>query len=257
MRGKTWWVFTILAAVSLTVLGLLVQGPTGTLESRRAEAAPSRRSTKAVLGHHMKAYVATDGSYSFLRPRGWSVNQTQNGATVRQNPKDSKSARVDLLLMSTGGKLNSGQVIDILAKTMKSQYPSFSENARKVLSTEHDITAVVFSFMEGKVLMSGVGVAASKGQAVMWGDIYGADNGFRNYNAAALLIYMMASMNQGKKPRIPDLPNIPAAARSARRAKVSKQSHSKRMRRAAVMTHYWNNFRYIHPKAFRWYARPY
>lgn len=262
MKTRAWWFFPGLAVLGMTGLGLAALGPSSHMGVGLVAAAPARPSTKAVLGHDMVAFVSSDGTYSFLRPRGWTVTQSQNGATIRQNPKDTKSARVDLLLLATGGKLNSGQVIDLLAKGMKDQYPSFSEGARQVLSKEHDITAVIFTYLEGQVLMSGVGVAASSGQAVLWGNIYGSDTGFKNYNAAALLIYMMGSMSQGKSPRAPDLPKLPPKAVSARSVRApggqaagAGASRAQRMGQAAVMTHYWNNFRYMHPSAFRWYAR--
>jgi len=232
-------------------LFLSVVGATLFLSKNSVEAAPSSRAIKAALGHRMKTYVAKDKSYSFLRPRGWSVTQNENGATIIEKANDPNGARVDLLVFSTGGKLKSSQIIDLLAKGMKQQYPSFSEGGRRVLSKKHDVTAVVFTFEENNVIKSGMGIAAAVGNAVMWGNIYGPDKLFKKYNPGALLVYMMRSLTQGKKPKRPALPKVAKKTKTSRTRKgksTSSGSRRSRMKRAAVMSHAWNNLPHIMPK---------
>ena len=228
-------------------LGALVLG---FVQQAGAKSSRSRSRTKRVLGHRMTTHVSSDKSYSFLKPRGWKVKESQNGASVVQNPKSKKSARVDLLVFRTGGRMNSNQMINLLAKQMKQQYPSFVESSRRSLSRKGDVTAVVFTYKEGKVLMSGIGIAAAAGQAMMWGDIYGPDKKFKGTNPAALLLYMMGSLTKGRKPRRPKLPRVSKKRRRSSSRKRARMSRAKRarMKRAAVMTHAWNNLPHIMPK---------
>jgi hypothetical protein len=51
---------------------------------------------------------------------------------------------------------------------MVANYPSFAKLAQKQLSVNPDVSAVLFTYMEGSVLMSGFGIAAASGQAVLW-----------------------------------------------------------------------------------------
>jgi hypothetical protein len=217
---------------------------------KHASARRSRSRTKRILGYRMTPYVSADKSYSFLKPRGWKVKESQNGASIVQKPNSNKSARVDLLVFPTRGRLNSNQMINLLAKQMKQQYPSFMESSRQSLSKKGDITAVVFTYKEGKVLMSGIGIAASAGQVMMWGDIYGPDNKFKGTNPGALLFYMMGSLTKGRKPRTPKLPKINKRKKPTRSRKRARMSRSKRarMKRATVMSHAWNNLPHIMPK---------
>ncbi|MDY0004121.1 MAG: hypothetical protein RBU30_22675 [Polyangia bacterium] len=224
-----------------------------------ALAAPSRAAVRKALGHEMATFVAPDGSFSFLQPKGWSVTLSASGATIIQKASDPQSTRIDLLLLPTGGKLTSTQVIVVLAERMKAQYPSFAEGARKSLSQSPDVSAVLFTYSEGQVPMSGMGIAAASGNAVFWADIYGPDSGFKGYDPAALLVYVMGSMTPGRKPRVPPLPKATAKAPPARpqtgAAAKGSAEYQRRMRKAAVMTHYWNNFRLIHPGGVIWSAR--
>jgi hypothetical protein len=107
--------------------------------------------------------------------------------------------------------------------------------------------------MEGSVLMSGFGIAAASGQAVLWADIFGPDARFRNFKAAQLLTYVMSSLSPGTTPRSPALPT---AARKAPAPSAKPQpgsaNYRRRLNQAAAMTHYWNNFRLIHPGGVLW-----
>lgn len=197
---------------------------------------------KAILGFDMAAYTAPDRSFSILVPRGWSAQPSALGITFIEKVSDPLSAHIDLFVIQLGqSPVKSAQFIQVLAGQMKSRYPSFQVSGTLALSGNPDVTAVLFTYEDSGVRVSGFGIAQCNPNVALWTDIYGKDEGFRSYNPALLLTYVLQSMNQGATPGSPQLPQTTTIAQARQKAE------SQAMKKSMVMTHYWNMYPYLYP----------
>ena len=198
--------------------------------------------TRAILGYDMAAYTAPDRSFALLIPQGWTPQPSQNGITFIEKASDPISTRIDLFVIQLGqSPVTSAQFIQYLANQMKARYPSFQVTGTRALSEKPDVTVVIFTYEESGVKVSGFGVAQCNPGVALWTDIYGRDDGFRHYNPALLLTYVLQSMNQGPIPGSPALPQ-PATIEQAR-----QKADAQQMKKSMVMTHYWNMYPYLYP----------
>jgi hypothetical protein len=198
--------------------------------------------TRAILGFDMAAYTAPDRSYSILVPQGWTAQPSASGITFVEKASDPLSARIDLFVIQLGQTpMTSAQFIQVVANQMKTRYPSFQLSGTRALAQNPDVTAVLFVYQDSGVKMSGFGMALCNPNVVLWTDIYGKDEGFRNYNPAMLLTYVLQSMSQGTTPASPHLPQ-PATI-----AQANQQTASQKTKSAMLMTHYWNMYPHLYP----------
>lgn len=207
-------------------------------------------------GLHMATYTAPDQSFSMYYPKGWSATPQESGISFAQDSSDDTSVHIDVFVLQFGEQsFTTEQIINLLAGTMKQQYPSLKIVEQKQLSTKPDIRGVLFSYKEGKIPMSGFGLVLSAGKAAIWSDIYGKDSGFTGYNPVVVLSYVMQSLAQGPKPNKPQIQQSKKAVKAAQAPRTDAQTQ-KKIEEAAVMTHFWNNAHYIVPDAFSTYVPP-
>ncbi|MBW1810362.1 MAG: hypothetical protein JRJ87_19355 [Deltaproteobacteria bacterium] len=208
-------------------------------------------------GLEMTTYTAPDGSFSIYYPKGWTAAPSEMGISFAQDPADDTSAHIDVFVLEfKDAAYTSGQIIELLAKQMKQQYPSMKVVEQKQMSKEPDLRGVLFTYKEGGTQMSGFGLALSAGQAALWADIYGKDASFKNYNPVVVLSYVLQSMSQGMKPSKPQIRESQATAKAEANVPMSATETKKKIGEAAVMTHFWNNAQYIVPDAFSTYVPP-
>ncbi len=192
----------------------------------------------------MSAYTAPDKSFSVFYPKKWTPQPSQTGMTFVENTKDANSARIDLFVIPLGQESRSArQIVELLAGKMKELYPTFAITDTRQLSEKPDAVAVLFSYRDGQVPMSGFALAASLGNTAIWADIYGKDSGFSGYNPTSLLTYVLQSMNQGPTPTVPKVPVVSEKAKQA----AAGADVKKKTAQAMTMTHYWNMYPYLYP----------
>jgi len=213
-------------------------------------AGTSGQNVKSVLGIDMQPYTTPDKSLSLYVPRGWTAQTSDSSLIFVENEQDPTSARIEFMIagQQAGQQLNSEQVILTLANQMKTSNPSFEVQGAQRLAQNPDVSAVLFTYNEGSVKVSGFGMAQCTQQFILWTDIYGKDSGFKNYNPVLVLIYVLQSMNQGTQPSQPQLPQQQQVAVANQKAKNEKTN--KKMEEAMFMNHYWNMYPYMYPEGF-------
>ena len=87
------------------------------------------------------------------------MEQTGVNLTFIEDAKDPLSARIDLFVVPLPAPQTSAGFIESLAIQMKARYPTFQLDGLRALSEQPDVTAVLFSYMDGGDKVTGFGIA--------------------------------------------------------------------------------------------------
>lgn len=232
----------------VTIAAVAALALTFAFSTANAESKKKVSALKKALGVDMVAYAAPDKSFAMYQPAGWTATPNEMGISFVQSSSDQTSARIDILLFQFPQPVTARDLIAQLAEPMQQQYPTVKFSAAEILSTQPDLRAIMFTYKEGEVEMSGFGLALCMGNGAMWAHIVGKDAGFKEFNPVMVLTYALQSMKQGAKPNKPQIPKMSKAG--------ANKAHKDKMGGATVMTHFWNMAPYIVPDAFSTYIPP-
>ncbi|MDQ7825121.1 MAG: hypothetical protein RDV48_20130 [Candidatus Eremiobacteraeota bacterium] len=213
---------------------------------------------------HMEIYTAPGDAFSLYYPRGWKVIVNEYSVTLEENPDDPSAAKIDILAVPLRKSLSSMELITMMAREMKKQYPDFRILETRQFNKNPDMCGVMFAYTSGSSVLAGFAVSAAEGSKAVWADLYGKPEIFNTQAAFLLFSYVMQSIRFHSA--VPGQPVIivpdSIARQGARlesapspgggRAPGYSADYRKEFMKKAVTTHMWNMAPYIFPNWARW-----